>query len=92
MKVRIDKKLQRLYDLNGLDIEVCLNWILGYLRIEYSKQLDQDTFFFKIDDFIAKDIPDSVINEIRKHFVAGFDPNRAVNILLLNAYLLGGGE
>ena len=72
------------------DIEVLLNYLLGYADIEVSKTLTthfnaQDIF----PEFVTVDVPDSLVKRLAKHSQGRDSASNCANILILAADVLG---
>ena len=90
MKVLISEHIINLYQSNNLDIEVSLDWILGYIREENMNQLNWEKIVLNADRYVEIVIDEATIKKIK--FKEHKDLCKKINLLLLNAFLLGGSE
>ena len=90
-KIHINNQIYSLYRKSRLDINVSLEWILGYVYTDYCTMIKELPFIFNLDSGIECNIDEAVIVRISKEF-SGLDITQMINILLWLAFILGGGE
>ncbi|AIQ56177.1 hypothetical protein PBOR_03805 [Paenibacillus borealis] len=92
MEIKLPKSLFDKFEAADLDMEVSLAWVLGYVRHEFTQQLDSGLLDFSFNEYITIDIPDDIIQQLRFHIHPEVSLDQIAHFLCLLAFALGGNE
>ncbi len=88
----LPKPLYDKFETLGLDVEVSLNWVLGYARNEFVRQMDLSILVFSFNESVTIDISDDLVQQLKLHAHPTVSLNEIAYLFCLLAFALGGSE
>lgn len=92
MRIRVQKQIADLYRKNKLSFEVSLDWVIGYIHKDYSRQVTQNILYQQTTEYTFEEMSEGIIEQIQKKFNVDNNMDEIINFLCLMAFLLGGDE
>lgn len=92
MDIPIHKEIYALYEGSPHDLELSLQWFLGYVEPAYARKVQNTFIQVSETDSVLVDLSEDVLHDVSLNKSEKADLASAVNLFLLAAYLLGGSE